>query len=64
MPGWLGRLYPAIPDLAMKFGEQVAASFAQQREIMKKVQKDAAKWQVNMDSGLEFARWLGVMRSR
>jgi len=64
MPGWLGRLYPANPELGMKIGERVSAPFAQQREIEKEVQTDAAKRQANMDSGLEFARWLGVMRSR
>lgn len=63
MPGWLGRLYPANPDLAIKIGERVAAPFAQQREIEKAGQIEAAKRQANMDSGLEFVRSLGDAES-
>ena len=64
MPEWLGRLYGANPELAMKFGERVAVPFAQQREIMKEVQTEDAKRQAQMEVNLKLAKQLGFLPSR
>ncbi|MHC9062730.1 hypothetical protein ACYX34_08585 [Nitrospira sp. CMX1] len=64
MPGWLGWLYGANPELGMKLGERVASPFAQQREVMKEVQTHAAKRQAQMEVNLKLAKQLGFLPIR
>lgn len=64
MPGWLGRLYAANPELGIQVEERVAAPFAQQREITKEVQTHAAKRQAQMEVTLKLAKQLGFLPSR
>ncbi|MBX3326878.1 MAG: hypothetical protein U0223_08225 [Nitrospira sp.] len=64
LPGWLGRLYAANPELGMQVGERVAAPFAQQREISKEVQTEAAKRQANMEVTMRLAKQWGFLPNR